>query len=398
MIISEAREKVIKAGIKLVEAGLISRTWGNVSCRVNENSYVITPSGMDYHDLTIEDIVLVNISNEKYTGKVKPSSEKGIHTEVYKKFKDITFIIHTHQLNASVASALDISEIEILPENPILGEKIISGEYGISSTRKLRNNIAAALNKTNGKAVIMKNHGALCFGVDDEDAFKVAFELEMETNRFLESKYLELSGTEIFRNNEMIEFAFSIYRRKKTKIRNVQRSRVKFSQRSEKGILFFDYDDDIISTKQKEYDELLVLEELAHENIYMANPRVNYIIHSNNEFTKAVANLDMEIRPLIDDFAQIVGVKVHTGTLGRFKVKRSIKNVSAIMIKERGALCFGENYSDAQAVSIILEKNCKAFTFACLFGNPKFIGRFDSQIMRYIYTNRYSKLKKGGLL
>ena len=398
MIISEAREKVIKAGIKLVDAGLIARTWGNVSCRVNENSYVITPSGMDYHDLTMEDIVLVNISNEKYTSKVKPSTEKGIHTEVYKKYKDITFIIHTHQLNASIASALDIAEIDISPENPVLGDKIISADYGISSTRKLRNNIATALEKTNGKSVIMKNHGALCFGIDDEDAFKVAFELESETARFLENKYLELSGTEIYHSNEMIEFAFSIYQKKKTKIKNVQRSRVKYSKRSEKEILFFDYDDDIISSKQKEYDELLVLEELAHENIYMANPRINFIIHSNNEFTKAVSNLGMEMRPLLDDFAQIVGAKVHTGTLGRFKVKRSIKNVSAIMIKERGALCLGENYSDAQAVSIIMEKNCKAFTFACLFGNPKFIRRFDSQIMRYIYTNRYSKLKKGGLL
>ena len=398
MIVSEAREKVIKAGIRLVEAGLIARTWGNVSCRVNENSYVITPSGMDYHDLTIEDIVLVNISDEKYAGTVKPSSEKGIHTEVYKKFKDITFIIHTHQLNASVASALEISEIHMSPENPIIGDRIISADYGISTTRKLRNNIAAALEKTNGKAVIMKNHGALCFGIDDEDAFKVAFELESETARFLERKYLELSGMEILHNNEMSEFAYSIYKKKKTKIKNVQRSRVKYSMQSENGILFYDYDDDIISSKQKEYDELLVLEERTHENIYKANHRTNYIIHSNNEYTKAVSNLDMEMRPLMDDFAQIVGVKVHTVTLGGFQAKRQMKNVSAIMIKERGALCFGENYSDAQAVSIILEKNCKAFTFACLFGDPKFIGRFDSQIMRYIYMNKYSKLKKGGLL
>jgi L-fuculose-phosphate aldolase len=59
----EAKESVVKAGIRLVESGLIARTWGNVSCRLNNENFVITPSGRDYLSLTPEEIVTVAISD-----------------------------------------------------------------------------------------------------------------------------------------------------------------------------------------------------------------------------------------------------------------------------------------------------------------------------------------------
>lgn len=76
MELQKARELVIEAGKKLVETGLIARTWGNVSCRVNDKQFVITPSGRAYETLTPEEIVLVNIEDCSYDGDIKPSSEK----------------------------------------------------------------------------------------------------------------------------------------------------------------------------------------------------------------------------------------------------------------------------------------------------------------------------------
>lgn len=43
-----AREQVIEAGRRLVSSGLIARTWGNVSCRIDSDYFIITPSGRDY--------------------------------------------------------------------------------------------------------------------------------------------------------------------------------------------------------------------------------------------------------------------------------------------------------------------------------------------------------------
>ena len=56
MDIITAKQKVIEAGKLLVEEGLIQRTWGNVSCRVSDTQFVITPSGMDYLSLSPEKI------------------------------------------------------------------------------------------------------------------------------------------------------------------------------------------------------------------------------------------------------------------------------------------------------------------------------------------------------
>ena len=81
MDILEAKRTVIRAGIELVKEGLIQRTWGNVSCRVSDTQFVITPSGRDYLSLEPGDIVAVNIADLAYEGDVKPSSEKATTTK-----------------------------------------------------------------------------------------------------------------------------------------------------------------------------------------------------------------------------------------------------------------------------------------------------------------------------
>ncbi len=93
----EAKENVVNAGKRLVKSGLIARTWGNVSCRISDNYFVITPSGRDYLTLSPEEIVKVSIADLSYRGDIKPSSEKGIHAEIYKHNPKINFVIHTHQ-------------------------------------------------------------------------------------------------------------------------------------------------------------------------------------------------------------------------------------------------------------------------------------------------------------
>ena len=57
MDINTAKQQVIDAGNRLVAQGLISRTWGNVSYRIDDKSFVITPSGKPYDTLTPAQIV-----------------------------------------------------------------------------------------------------------------------------------------------------------------------------------------------------------------------------------------------------------------------------------------------------------------------------------------------------
>ena len=108
MDIMEAKELVVRAGKEVVASGLIARTWGNISCRIDDKQFVITPSGKPYETLTPDEIVLVNIEDCSYDGDIKPSSEKGIHAEAYKLRPEVNFVIHTHQIIASVVSTLGL--------------------------------------------------------------------------------------------------------------------------------------------------------------------------------------------------------------------------------------------------------------------------------------------------
>lgn len=181
--INEAKELVIKAGKELLKQGLIVRTWGNISARVSDTQFVITPSGKGYIDLTKEDIVLVNIEDLSYEGNIKPSSELAIHADAYKLRADVNFIVHTHQKYASCLSITgkNIEGIEAVAPDlyPVLGPNVPCADYGMNATPELRVAVDMALMLyPNSKSILMKNHGAHCLGADYDDAFTIAEALE----------------------------------------------------------------------------------------------------------------------------------------------------------------------------------------------------------------------------
>ena len=92
--VEEAKKLVVEAGKKLLETGLIARTWGNVSARISDTQFVITPSGRAYDTLTPDEVVVVNIDDCSHEGDIKPSSEKGIHADAYKHHPLVNFVIH----------------------------------------------------------------------------------------------------------------------------------------------------------------------------------------------------------------------------------------------------------------------------------------------------------------
>ena len=102
--LEEAKKLVVAAGKKLVESGLIARTWGNVSARISDTQFVITPSGRAYETLTPEEVVVVNIEDCSYEGVIKPSSEKCVHAAAYRHHPTVDSVTHTHQKMATIVS------------------------------------------------------------------------------------------------------------------------------------------------------------------------------------------------------------------------------------------------------------------------------------------------------
>ncbi len=377
----EAKELVVRAGRHLVETGLIVRTWGNVSCRIDGKQFAITPSGRDYLSLTPDDIVVVQIQDLSYGGSVKPSSEKGIHAAVYKRRSDVNFVIHTHQKNASAVSAMGLASAR-LPEG-----EIICAAYGLPSTKKLRNGVVAALGKSSKNAVIMKNHGALCFGRDYEETFQAAADLEQFCQKYIKTLYLNKSGRDSFDSNSMRQFAL-----------HIEGSKPLFddppfeSEQTAGGFIMRYANGAAINISfEQPADELSTKEQIVRE-IYLKNKNIFFIIYSTNPDVAAVSCKGAKLRPLLDDFAQLAGTSVRTEDEYPTQIASALKNAQAVMIKNKGALCCGSSKEDAVAVSMVVEKNCEAYISASLTGKIKPINHLECLIMRFVYLRKYSNL------
>ncbi|MBR2875625.1 MAG: class II aldolase/adducin family protein [Clostridia bacterium] len=402
MDILEAKELVIKAGHELLKAGLIVRTWGNISCRVNESQFVITPSGRAYEDLTPDDIVLVNISDLSYEGDVKPSSEKGIHASCYELRPGVNFVIHTHQANASIVSALgyDINSLEPSAQE-IIGTDVPCASYGLPGTGKLREGVINALNRSTSKAIILAHHGAVCVGESYEDAYTVASALEDVCEKYIADRCCEVSGKAVKTLSEVKDYIASVFASEE----KYKPAKEFVACDSERKGTFFSVGEpekeaaiiDIKSGAQIGGGEIPESADL-HWAIYKKRKDVNFIHHSKNEFAVAVSRQGKKMKPLLDDFAQLIGPTVKTAVFdvnstlksGK-KVAKALGNRNAVLVKDNGAVCVAGTEYDAEAIEIVMDKGCKTLVGANLYDSVKPINAVESNLMRVIYKLKYSK-------
>lgn len=401
MELMKAKELVVEAGKKLVESGLIARTWGNVSCRVNDSQFVITPSGRAYETLTPEEIVLVNIEDLSYDGDIKPSSEKGIHAEAYKLRPNVNFVIHTHQVNASIVSPLgfDINDVSA-DSAKIIGDNVPMAAYGLPGTGKLRKGVTAAIKRSSSKAVIMAHHGALCMGEDYDDAFAVASELEKVCARHVSERYRQLTDKVVTNLCEINEYVLSNLDKKGEDMPEIaaydsERDGSVMNMTAKGDDRTFRVD---IETGKLVGGEEFPLEAEMHRAVYAKRDDVNYIIHSKDEDILAVSKLGKTMKPFLDDFAQLCGATVKSASFNKNetiksskKVVKALKGRSAVLLKDNGALCCSGTLSDAQAVEMVMDKGCKTFLGSALFGGGKAINPVETRLMRFVYLTKYSK-------
>lgn len=312
----EAREKVLNAGLKLLKEGLVARTWGNVSARINDEEFIITPSGKGYDDLKLEDLVKVKIFDCSYEGEIKPSSEKSVHAAAYSVRKDIKFIIHTHQFYASAIAAeeKDLSFVRC-------------AKYGLPGTSKLKRNLIKAIkDNPEDKMFLMAKHGALILGESMDDAFNLSKQLEFACEKQVNLRIPSMDEYKIL-----------------------------------------EFDPNVI--KMKEYP---------------------FVVVTSDDYINECCKAGITVKSYVDDFAQIVGPNMKVVNNDRKSIKDGLEKRNAVLVKNVGAICTGISEEDAEAVSMIVSKNCVA---ACYARNSKPMGKIDSYLQRYIYQKKYSKLK-----
>lgn len=99
----DMKKRVLEANLLLPKYELVKFTWGNVSEIDRERGVVaIKPSGVEYDVMKAEDIVIVDMEGNRIEGELNPSSDLPTHLALYKAFKNIGAVTHTHSKWATI--------------------------------------------------------------------------------------------------------------------------------------------------------------------------------------------------------------------------------------------------------------------------------------------------------
>ena len=157
------KKLLVDYGKKLLDKKLVAGTSGNLSLRGQADEIYITPSGMNYLEITENDIVKINFKGEILEGDKKPSSEWMMHVEIYKNYPNYNAIVHTH---SPIATAFAVSRKKIplilIEMKPFLGGEIEVAPFKPSGSLELAKSLIPYLKKSN--SCLLANHGVVSCG------------------------------------------------------------------------------------------------------------------------------------------------------------------------------------------------------------------------------------------
>jgi L-fuculose-phosphate aldolase len=164
----EHKSEVLEVSQKLSEEGYFgtrSGSAGNVSVLIEDEGLVaVTPHGMKYAGMTVEDICIVDLDLARIEGTCDPSVEAPLHAAVYKNRRDVNAVIHSHQIYASIFSILNEPIPPLFDEVTVsVGSVIDVVPYGVSGSPQLLENVVSKLDNR-AHCYLLQNHGALCVG------------------------------------------------------------------------------------------------------------------------------------------------------------------------------------------------------------------------------------------
>lgn len=189
-MLKKLKEQVLRANLLLPKHNLVTFTWGNVSGVDRQKGLmVIKPSGVEYDELTADDMVVVDLkTGEKVEGDLNPSSDTDTHVVLYNSFPNIGGVVHTHSRWATVfaQSGKGIPALGTTHADYFYGEipctrkmtaQEIAGKYELET-----GNVISETFKDKSPddipAVLVNSHGPFAWGTDPLNAVHNAVVLE----------------------------------------------------------------------------------------------------------------------------------------------------------------------------------------------------------------------------
>jgi L-ribulose-5-phosphate 4-epimerase len=189
MLLETLRSEVLEANLELVRRGLVLYTFGNASGIDRERNLVaIKPSGVPYDALTAGDMVITDMDGTIVDGSLRPSSDLLTHLRLYREFKQIGAVVHTH---SEFATSWAQAGREIpaygtthadyfygpVPVTEELAQEEIEGDY-VANTGAAIVRRFAGMDPLATPAVLVAGHAPFCWGRTAADAAHTAVVLE----------------------------------------------------------------------------------------------------------------------------------------------------------------------------------------------------------------------------
>jgi len=167
----EAKNQIVEIGRRMWMKEWVASNDGNISCKISEDEFVCTPTGVSKGFLEVGDLIVVDGQGRKRSGgPLNPSSEIKMHLFVYHERPDVQAVCHAHPPTATrfavAGMALDQC---VLPEVVAIMGAIPCAPYGLPSTDEIPQGIAPYVRDHN--AVLLSNHGALTWGANLMQAY-----------------------------------------------------------------------------------------------------------------------------------------------------------------------------------------------------------------------------------
>ena len=185
----ELRKAVCDANVELWKQKLVICSWGNVSGIDRSAGIVaIKPSGLEYDQLTPEKIVLLDLDGNVVKGDLNPSSDTPTHLELYRSFKAIGGVCHTHSPVATMW-AQACREIPCfgtthadyfygsVPVTDLMKPGEIKSDYELNTGKVIVRRFSG-LNPIEVSAVLVANHGPFSWGKSPAEALEAMVVLE----------------------------------------------------------------------------------------------------------------------------------------------------------------------------------------------------------------------------
>lgn len=170
----ELRQDIVRVGELVFQKGWVAANDGNISVRLDENRVLCTPTATSKGMLHVDDLIICDMQGNKIEGRKERTSEIAMHLLIYNMRPDIKSVVHAHPPVATgYATAGRALNQALLPEVIIGLGCVPLADYGLPGTPALTDGMLPYIPKY--EAILMANHGAVCYGAD---VFTAYFKME----------------------------------------------------------------------------------------------------------------------------------------------------------------------------------------------------------------------------